>query len=352
MAKRNKDENPDERRERKEEAGEGRSHPVGIGVGAAGGATTGAAIGSVGGPAGVAIGAAVGGIAGALAGKSVAEALNPKDEDEYWRENFAARPYVTPGTDYSTYQPAYRYGWEATARHQGREFDEIEPDLRRDWEQQHDTGALGWDHAREAVRDAWHRARRGATHGFDSAAENRYWRENYASRPYAERGGSYDSYAPAYRYGATAYQRYAGRDWNDVEPQLREDWEREHGESTWDRFKDAVHDAWLRVSHAGSRSDYGGDTTEEERYWRENYASRPYVERGADYDTYAPAYRYGAAAHRRYLGRDWNDVEPQLRQDWEREHGESTWDRFKDAVHDAWMRVEHAMPGQHRDDRL
>ena len=234
-----------------EKAGEERSHPVGTGVGAAGGAVAGAAIGSVAGPAGTAVGAVVGGVAGALAGHGVARALNPKEEDEYWRENFATRPYVEPGSEYGAYQPAYRYGWEATARHQGRPFEEIEPDLRRNWDEARGQSALGWDHARDAVRDAWHRARRGTTvpTTFDADEEDRYWRENYSSRPYAGPGSTYDTWAPAYRYGAAAHERYAGRGWSDVEPQLRQEWEREHGASSWERFKEAVRDAWQRAEH-------------------------------------------------------------------------------------------------------
>lgn len=178
MAEKDKDDRTAHGRDRADAAAEGRSHPIGVGVGAAGGAATGAAIGSVGGPAGTAIGAVVGGIAGALAGRGVAEALNPEEEDAYWRENFAKRPYVAPGGAYDTYQPAYRYGWEATARHQGREFDEIEPDLRRDWDHARGTSALGWDHAKDAVRDAWHRARRGAATSLDTEEEDRNRRES------------------------------------------------------------------------------------------------------------------------------------------------------------------------------
>jgi phage tail tape-measure protein len=38
------------------------------------------------------------------------------------------------------------------------------------------------------------------------------------------------------------------------------------------------------------------DPTVEEAYWRENYASRPYVASGATFDDYGPAYRYGEVA--------------------------------------------------------
>jgi hypothetical protein len=116
-------------------------------------------VGSVAGPIGTGVGAVVGGVAGGLLGKGAAEAVNPTVEEEYWRDNYSTRPYVTSGADFETYRPAYQYGWESYARHQGRRFDEVEPELRKDWETRRDT-KLTWDRAKEATRDAWHRVER------------------------------------------------------------------------------------------------------------------------------------------------------------------------------------------------
>jgi hypothetical protein len=132
------------------------SHPVGTAIGATGGAAAGAAIGSVAGPIGTVVGTAIGAVAGGLAGKGAAEAINPTMEHEYWSRNYADRPYVTPGSDYETYRPAYQYGWESYTRYGDRGFDEVEFDLRREWETRPDN-RLSWERAREAVRDAWHR---------------------------------------------------------------------------------------------------------------------------------------------------------------------------------------------------
>src|SRR5580765_5571219 len=96
------------------------SHPAGTGIGAAAGGAAGvgaavaagAAMGTVAGPVGTAIGAVVGAVAGGLIGKGLAEGVNPTAEHEYWRENYASRPYVTAGTAYDQYGPAYQYGWE------------------------------------------------------------------------------------------------------------------------------------------------------------------------------------------------------------------------------------------------
>lgn len=137
--------------------GEPGSHPVGVGVGTAAGAASGAALGSIGGPVGTVVGGAVGGIAGGLAGKGAAEAVNPTDEDAYWRDNFTSRSYADKGVGYEAYQPAYRLGVEASQRHSGRQFEEVEADLGREWEQSRGTSTLDWNKARHAAKDAFDR---------------------------------------------------------------------------------------------------------------------------------------------------------------------------------------------------
>lgn len=136
------------------------SHPIGTGLGAAGGAAAGATLGAAAGPVGAVVGGAIGAVAGGLAGKGAAEAVNPTVEDAYWRENYASRPYVTPGTDYDTYAPAYKYGWESRGHFIGSTFDDVESDLGREWDRVKGASSLGWDRAREAARDAWHRVER------------------------------------------------------------------------------------------------------------------------------------------------------------------------------------------------
>ena len=143
------------------------AHPVGVGAGAATAGATGAAVGAVvGGPVGAVVGAAVGAVAGGLAGKGAAEAVNPTVETEYWRNNYSSRPYASSGS-YDEFQPAYQYGWESYSRHQGRKFDDVEPELRRDWEKGKANTKLGWDKAHSAARDAWDRVERAMPGDFD-----------------------------------------------------------------------------------------------------------------------------------------------------------------------------------------
>ncbi len=137
------------------------AHPVGTGIGAAlGGAAAGAATGTVAGPVGMAIGAAVGAIVGGLAGKGVAEVVDPTRESAYWRDNYTTRPYVERGSSFDDYGPAYGYGVTALALYPGRSFDDVEPDMARDWPDGRGASRLDWHNARPAARDAWDRFRR------------------------------------------------------------------------------------------------------------------------------------------------------------------------------------------------
>lgn len=126
----------------------------GVTGGVAGGAAAGAAVGGMTGPVGAAVGAAIGAAAGALAGKGMK--ADPATEDAYWRDNFSSRPYAA-GRSYDDYGPAYSYGVNAHSRYPGRSFDEIEPELGRDWGSTRGRSSLDWDNARHASRDAWQR---------------------------------------------------------------------------------------------------------------------------------------------------------------------------------------------------
>ena len=138
------------------------SHPVGTGVGAAvggiaGAAAAGAAAGSTVGPAGTVVGAIAGAVVGGLAGKGIAHLIDPEAEEAYWRTAYSGRPYVTPGSTYDDYGPAYRYGIDSYDRYEGRPFDEIEPDLEQDWERAKGKSKLAWQNAKHATRDSWER---------------------------------------------------------------------------------------------------------------------------------------------------------------------------------------------------
>ena len=93
------------------------------------------------------------------------------------------------------------------------------------------------------------------------------------------------------------------------------------------------------------------DTNAEETYWRQSFATRPYVPEGTPFIEYKPAYRFGADSYSKYPGRTFEHAEPELMQQWDSFKGTSslTWDNARHAVRDAWQRVsdfiERAMPG-------
>jgi hypothetical protein len=89
--------------------------------------------------------------------------------------------------------------------------------------------------------------------------------------------------------------------------------------------------------------------TVEDTYWREHYASRPYVESDRDYTDYEPAYRTGYEGYASHADRGltYDQAEPTLRQSYEERHDGKglAWEKAKHATRDAWDRVERAVPG-------
>jgi hypothetical protein len=162
------------------------------------------------------------------------------------------------------------------------------------------------------------------------------WQSNYSSL-----GGSYDDYAPAYQYGSQMRgdSRYQNRNWDDVESDLRSDWDTRYGSSggsTWEKMKAAVRRGWDKIT-----PDSDSDDSYYRKHWTSNYASS-----GDSYNDYDPAYRYGSQmrSDSRYANRQWDDVESDLRSDWNTRYGSSggsTWEKMKAAVRHGWDKVAH-----------
>jgi hypothetical protein len=92
-----------------------------------------------------------------------------------------------------------------------------------------------------------------------------------------------------------------------------------------------------------NRTPGSSDWQNEERFWRENYHTRPYVQEGRDFEEYRPGYQYGYESANRLTGRSWTDSERDLREGWESydagSHDKSAWESIKETVRDAWDRV-------------
>lgn len=145
--------------------GEPGSHPLGTSIGAVGGAAVGAAVGSGGGPVGTLIGGAIGALVGGVAGNATGEIIDPTVEDAYWRENYSHQPYYHsarsnyPDLDYERdYKDAYRVGYEKRFGYESDvAFEEVEPEIKSNWENVKGESRLSWEEARKASRDAWNR---------------------------------------------------------------------------------------------------------------------------------------------------------------------------------------------------
>ena len=94
----------------------------------------------------------------------------------------------------------------------------------------------------------------------DPVAEDRYWRDNHATRPYASPTYTYDDYGPAYRYGVDAWRRNDGRkSFDELESDMAAGWDSARGGSrlAWDDARHASRDAWHRVKDTVERATPG-----------------------------------------------------------------------------------------------
>jgi outer membrane lipoprotein SlyB len=325
------------------------AHPVGTGAGAAGGGAAGAAIGmAVGGPVGAAIGLAAGAVAGGLAGKGAAEAVNPTAEDAYWRDNYSSQPWVERNRTYSDYQPAFRTGYVGYARHgvTGKTYDEVESDLRRDYEKAKGKTELGWDKAKAASRAAWHRVEAGARRTSDnvtSAASrteaNRVNRTTSEVRTGTDANRDPISGAPgAHPVGTGVGAAGGGAAGAAIG-------------AVGGPVGAAV--GLVAGAVAGGLAGKGAaeavNPTAEDTYWRTNYTTQSWVDRNRPYDDYRPAFRTGYEGYARYAGsgKTYDQVEADLQRDYERTRGNSAlnWENAKMATRAAWRRVENPNSG-------
>ena len=87
---------------------------------------------------------------------------------------------------------------------------------------------------------------------FDPTVEDAYWQSSYQKEPYYQKGMTYDDYAPAYRTGYDGREKYAGRQFNEVERDLEANYNRAKGSSKlgWENAKGATRAAWDRLERA------------------------------------------------------------------------------------------------------
>jgi hypothetical protein len=79
--------------------------------------------------------------------------------------------------------------------------------------------------------------------------EQTYFRSHWSTH-YGPHGGAYEEYEAAYAYGSAmaSADLYRGRPWDDVEPNLRGDWEARNPDSAWQKVKAAIRHGWERIT--------------------------------------------------------------------------------------------------------
>ena len=143
-------------------------------------------------------------------------------------------------------------------------------------------------------------AGKGVGEMIDPTSEDAWLRESFPSRPYVQKGETYESYKPAYGYASEYETKSPGKPFHEAEQELK---------AGWDKTKHAAGMGWDKAKHAVK-----------------------------DVFDYRSTHRFAGEAHEQYGGKPFHEVENDLKAGWEKtKHAASmTWDKAKDAVRDAY----------------
>jgi hypothetical protein len=154
---------------------------VGEAAGGITGVLAGAAVGSLAGPIGTIIGGIAGAIGGWWSGRAISEAVEKLTEDDetYYRQHFhttAEKPAIPPRErTYDDVRPAYHLGHIAgmNPNYKGRQFEEIEEDLQRGWNDDVRNRYGEWDAVRGFVEAGFNRRQGDGPAGDSNASQDR-----------------------------------------------------------------------------------------------------------------------------------------------------------------------------------
>lgn len=104
-------------------------------------------------------------------------------------------------------------------------------------------------------------AGKGIAEAVNPTAEDKYWRDNHKTQPYAK-DRSYDEYQPAYKNGYEGYSKYGAKGgvFEDREADLRREYEASNPKLPWKDARMASRAAWKRFepsNHPGTVPDQG-----------------------------------------------------------------------------------------------
>lgn len=136
------------------------------GVGGAAAGAAGAAIGALAGPIGLFVGGLAGVVGGWWAGKAASEAAHhyTPDVDASYRRAYEESPSRLADRSFDDVRPAYQAGHIAgmNPEYRDRDFDAVEGDLKRGWNDDLRARHGEWDAAKPYARDAYTRSRAAA----------------------------------------------------------------------------------------------------------------------------------------------------------------------------------------------
>lgn len=180
------------------------------------------------------------------------DAIDIKTRSAQWRENKWSR-FDESGQPYTDEQMrAERETWRgqtASSRMAGTGLNDTIPPTETSYSSTSRSSVSGYDEMGGRTDTGYERMRR----DFNEYASD--FRNDYNTN-YGNRGRAYDDYEPAYRYGYEMAndERFRGRMWSEIEPEVRQDWQRNYPGRPWDDFKDAIERAWNRVLAGSSAS--------------------------------------------------------------------------------------------------
>lgn len=98
----------------------------------------------------------------------------------------------------------------------------------------------------EQIPGSEHVSRSGASYDTYANDFRTDWQTNYSRQ-----GGTFEQYAPAYRYGSDLYNNasYRGRNWSEIEPEIQRDWNTRYP-NTWDQMKNSIRYGWDKMTGA------------------------------------------------------------------------------------------------------
>jgi len=181
------------------------------GVGGVAGAAGGAALGSIVGPVGTLVGALAGAVGGWWAGKNVAENAGDFDSNEdHYRSHFESNAAGHGDLTYDRARPVYQLGHIASQNpdYVGRSFDDVEPDIKRGWNDDLRSQYGEWDNMRPYAAEAFNRGGQrtgmGSEDGFASS-------ERDASIPISRESESMNERSTGTSGGANSFDQDEGR---------------------------------------------------------------------------------------------------------------------------------------------